>query len=319
VRSTDQTADNVHVLFDLPAATTEPQILAMINGNTQGDRLDRDLWKKGKAGLVSGNHVATVVTYEMTGTFNVQRFTGLLVASPLGKGPGDLNHDGQFAANDVSGAGAFEQFLDSQNQQFDAAGDLNGDGKIDDKDLFALKPAFTIGGATAAALAEVKAAVLRRGDLNHDGATNAGDIDHLSRRLSQPYTWENDLNSDGRVDIADADALVHDVLGTLDGDATLDGVVDFNDLVKLAQHYNVTDGNQSWAAGDFTHDGNVDFNDLVKLAQNYNLAAADTAGFSADFRAALAAVPEPSAVLLLLASASLLGLRRGAHGTHPTN
>jgi hypothetical protein len=200
----------------------------------------------------------------------------------------------------VSGPGAFEQFLYSQNQQFDAAGDLTGDGKVDDKDLFALKGAFTAGGAGAAALAEVKAAVLRRGDLTHDGRTDAADIDQLSRRLTQGYTWENDLNSDGQVNLADADALVHSVLGTLDGDATLDGVVDFNDLVKLAQHYNVANGAQSWAAGDFTHDGSVDFNDLVKLAQNYNVSAADAGAFPADFAAAMAAMPEPSLAGLIL-------------------
>ena len=319
VRSADQTADNVHVLFDLPAALTDQQVMAMINGNTQADRLDRDLWKKGKAGLVSGNHVATVVTFEITGNSNVQRFVGLGVSSPIGRGVGDLNHDGQFAPNDVSGPAAFEQFLYSQNQQFDPAGDLNGDGKVDDKDLFALKAAFTAGGASSAALSEVRAAVLRRGDLNHDGVTNAADIDLVSRQANGGYTWANDLNADGKVDVTDADTLVHSVLGTLDGDATLDGSVDFNDLVKLAQHYNVADGERSWADGDFTHDGDVDFNDLVKLAQDYNLnAAASSPEFSADFRAAMiaaaaAAVPEPGG-MLLLTTAILLTSRRPRTG-----
>lgn len=307
VRSTDQTADNVHVLFDLPAGLTEQQVLAMVGAGTQAQQLDRDLWKKGKAGLVSGNHVATVVTYEMTGTYNVQRFAGLGVNGAIGKGVGDLNHDGQFAANDISGAGAFEQFLYSQNQQFDAAGDLNGDGRIDDKDLFALKPAFTAGGASAAALAEVKAAVLRRGDVNHDGVTNTADIDLVARQAKLGYTWTSDLNSDGVVDAADADTLVHNVLETLDGDATLDRVVDFLDLAKLAQHYNVTDGNRSWADGDFNHDGNVDFLDLALMAQHYNMAAADASSFSADFQAAMAMAeaqaPEPS-----IGSAIVMGM-----------
>jgi hypothetical protein len=56
---------------------------------------------------------------------------------------------------------------------------------------------------------------------------------------------------------------------TLLGDATLDGVTDFNDLVKLAQNYNVVGGG-TWSQGDFTYDGATDFNDLVKMAQNYN-------------------------------------------------
>jgi Ca2+-binding RTX toxin-like protein len=57
------------------------------------------------------------------------------------------------------------------------------------------------------------------------------------------------------------------------GDATLDGRVDFNDLVRLAQNFNsgVPATNLgSWRRGDFTYDGMVNFDDLVKLAQNYN-------------------------------------------------
>jgi len=169
------------------------------------------------------------------------------------------------------------------------------------------------GGASAAALAEVRSAVLRRGDLNHDGMTNAADIDLISRQANANYTWANDLNSDGKVDVTDADTLVQSVLGTLDGDATLDGSVDFNDLVKLAQHYNIEDGNRSWAEGDFSHDGNVDFNDLVRLAQHYNMSAVDGSGFSAEFQAAMAAaeVPEPSAGAVLLLGISICsGMRR---------
>src|SRR4029078_3259402 len=42
---------------------------------------------------------------------------------------------------------------------------------------------------------------------------------------------------------------------TLAGHATIDGVVDFNDLVKIAQNYNVTDGQRRWTQGDFTYNG----------------------------------------------------------------
>jgi hypothetical protein len=101
---------------------------------------------------------------------------------------------------------------------------------------------------------------------------------------------------------------------TLAGDATLDGAVDFNDLVKLAQNYNVSDGTRTWVGGDFNYDGNTDFNDLVKLAQNYNstLPGAPvpgaSAGFEADLAAAFANVPEPSAFSLL--ALGTLGLLR---------
>jgi hypothetical protein len=118
-----------------------------------------------------------------------------------------------------------------------------------------------------------------------------------------------------------ADATSVLVRYTLAGDATLDGVVDFNDLVKLAQNYNMTVSATSdgwWARGDFTYDGVVDFNDLVRLAQNYNgtlpagAVPGAAAGFGGDVAAAFASVPEPAALggLAVIAAAGLPGRRR---------
>jgi hypothetical protein len=110
---------------------------------------------------------------------------------------------------------------------------------------------------------------------------------------------------------------------TLVGDSTLDGRVNFNDLVRLAQNYNNVDGNRTWYDGDYNYDGKVDFNDLVKLAQNYNAAipaggavAGATAEFEADLAAAaFAQAPEPAA-LWLLAGGVALGIgRRGRRRT----
>jgi autotransporter-associated beta strand protein len=107
---------------------------------------------------------------------------------------------------------------------------------------------------------------------------------------------------------------------TLGGDATLDGTVDFNDLVKLAQNYNTTvsAGSESWwNRGDFTYDGITDFNDLVKLAQNYNTSLPSepipgaTPGFEADLARAFASVPEPGTLSILgIGGIALLGRRR---------
>jgi hypothetical protein len=103
---------------------------------------------------------------------------------------------------------------------------------------------------------------------------------------------------------------------TLLGDATLDGVVDFNDLAKLAQNYNVTDGSRQWFEGDFTYDGSVDFNDLAKMAQNYNTALPSPGAlpgspqFQEDVARAFASVPEPSSALLLSIVALALTRRR---------
>jgi hypothetical protein len=104
---------------------------------------------------------------------------------------------------------------------------------------------------------------------------------------------------------------------TLTGDVSLDGAVNFNDLIRLAQNYNVTDGTRSWTTGDFTFDGKVDFADLVLLAQNYNQAIplqavpGATPDFEADWTQALASVPEPgTACALGLLGCSILGRRR---------
>lgn len=304
VRSVDQTGDNVHVFFDLPAALSEVQVLAMVNGNSQTDRLDTDLWKKGKAGLVNGNHVATIVTYEIDGNYNVQRLAGLYTASPIGKGPGDLSHDGQFTATDIANTpGSFEQFLYSRNQQFDAAGDLNGDGKIDDRDLFLLKATFKAGGANQTALSEVKAALLRRGDLTHDNTTNAADINYLTHHLAD-QTWSNDINSDGIVDSADVTSLVKDILNTNRGDANLDGKVDFLDFQTLENNFDQPN-RDGWQFADFNGDGMVDRADLAILFQNYGTPPPDQ--FSA---ASPAVAPEPSAGLFLTFSIAAMLLKR---------
>jgi autotransporter-associated beta strand protein len=107
---------------------------------------------------------------------------------------------------------------------------------------------------------------------------------------------------------------------TLAGDANLDGTVDFLDLSRLAQNYNVTDGTRTWAQGDYNYDGNVDFSDLAKLAQSYNttlpggaaaIPAGAPAGFEADLaRAFAAAVPEPSSLIALSGLAVMLMGRR---------
>jgi hypothetical protein len=93
--------------------------------------------------------------------------------------------------------------------------------------------------------------------------------------------------------------------------------VDFLDLAKLAQSYNVTDGTRQWSTGDVNYDGNTDFLDLAKMAQNYNtaLGAPAVPGASADFNAdlarAFASVPEPGTISLLgLGAVAMLGGRR---------
>jgi hypothetical protein len=114
------------------------------------------------------------------------------------------------------------------------------------------------------------------------------------------------------VSFAAGDILVRH---TNSGDATLDGTVNFDDLLALAKSYNATGAH--WYQGDFSYDGVVNFDDLLILAKNYNAAmpAADavpgaTAAFGADLAAAFAQVPEPSATLLTSAACGFALRRR---------
>jgi hypothetical protein len=75
----------------------------------------------------------------------------------------------------------------------------------------------------------------------------------------------NPLDGDGDNVIGGNHALTFKVLS---GDANRDGIVNFADLVILAQNYNLSGRNFSQA--DFNYSGNVDFQDLVILAQKYN-------------------------------------------------
>ena len=91
------------------------------------------------------------------------------------------------------------------------------------------------------------------------------------------------------------------------GDANLDGTVDINDLTIVLAHYNQTGA--TWAQGEFTGNGTVDINDLTIVLAHYNQSLGA-------FGAGLAAVPEPSALVLIgFGAIGLLGfVWRRKHG-----
>jgi endonuclease I len=103
----------------------------------------------------------------------------------------------------------------------------------------------------------------------------------------------------------------------LGGDASLDELVNFNDLLILAQNYQ--NGATTWQTGDFNRDGITDFGDLLLLAQNYGgggalsgldaLSALD-ASFAADWSLAQSLLPEPACLSLI--GLTLIGRRRRA-------
>jgi fibronectin-binding autotransporter adhesin len=104
--------------------------------------------------------------------------------------------------------------------------------------------------------------------------------------------------------LEDTTAQTVTMMVTLYGDATLDGTVNFDDLLKLAASYNQAG---VWGQGDFTYDGQVNFDDLLKLASNYNQTLSGS--FGGDWALAQAAVPEPTS-LSLLGLGAAVSLRR---------
>jgi hypothetical protein len=97
------------------------------------------------------------------------------------------------------------------------------------------------------------------------------------------------------------------------GDANFSGMVDFADLLLVAQSYGSTTGSD-WTEGDFDYDSAVGFGDLLILAQNYSGPAVMTGTYGAfdrDWARALAMVPEPAGLMgLTIAAGMFVGRRR---------
>jgi autotransporter-associated beta strand protein len=118
----------------------------------------------------------------------------------------------------------------------------------------------------------------------------------------------------------DATSLI--VAAVRPGDTNLDGAVEFEDLLRVAQNYEQPGG---WSQGDFDYNGTVGFSDLLSLAQNYGTGGlaggsegAGVARFWMDWQNARSVVPEPvgAAVMSLSVVGFALirrqGRRRGA-------
>jgi hypothetical protein len=86
----------------------------------------------------------------------------------------------------------------------------------------------------------------------------------------------------------------------LGGDADLNNTVDLTDFTILASNFNTAQ--TDWTAGDFNNDGNVDLTDFTMLAANFNRTVTP-ANLGA-------AVPEPTTVALLTATAAFALRRR---------
>ncbi|MCA9214323.1 MAG: matrixin family metalloprotease [Planctomycetales bacterium] len=108
------------------------------------------------------------------------------------------------------------------------------------------------------------------GDLNGNGILDVGDIDAVSLAIRGNVAFGYDVNLDGQSNSLDRDDLIFNQIGTVLGDANLDGVFDSSDFVLVFQAGQYEDGvsqNSGWASGDWNGDGEFSTLDLVVAFQ----------------------------------------------------
>lgn len=313
-RSTDMTAETVHVFRNLSALETDEEILGRVaSGEGATDQLDLDIFKRGWLGTESGNNVFTVVTTEITGTTNIQRIAGVFVDG-RGAGLGDLNFNGTVDQFDIANqSGAFEAVLYSRNATFNPAADIDANGLVDNRDLYLLRNELLTSGASQQAIDTYDAVLLRRGNINGFGnQTDGFDVDYLVDRIRLGDTtfeqmWLLDLNVDGAITAADKLVLINTILGTRDGDFDLDGDVDINDLTVVLTHWEQP--LTAWQAGNLNFDAVIDDIDLGVLLGNYTETLSQAAIDQIEAVTGIV-VPEPASIMIVSMLVAPVLLRR---------
>ncbi|MCA9167846.1 MAG: PEP-CTERM sorting domain-containing protein [Planctomycetales bacterium] len=142
------------------------------------------------------------------------------------------------------------------------------------------------------------------GDFDGSGALDLADVDQLAQAIAGGnFDGTFDVTGDGALNGADLTEWVSELRKTWFGDANLDGVFDTGDLVTVfTQGKFEQDVDASWADGDWNADRRFGSGDLV--------AAFSDGGFEVGVRAAVAAVPEPASISLLLIGLLSVAKRR---------
>jgi hypothetical protein len=134
------------------------------------------------------------------------------------------------------------------------------------------------------------------GDFDGDGVLAASDIDALTTAVQDGVTGAQfDVNNDGSVNAADRTFWVQTLKNTYFGDSNLDGEfnsADFVAVFTVGQYEDGVANNSTWSGGDWNGDGEFDSSDFV--------AAFVAGGYEQGPRAAVASVPEPTGLGLVV-------------------
>ena len=143
-------------------------------------------------------------------------------------------------------------------------------------------------------------------DTELDGVLDTADVDRICNAVRlDPNAVELDQNGDDSVSIADVEQWLQ-LTQNLNGDADLNGSVEFADFLRLSQNFS---GEATWSEGDFDCNGIVEFPDFLLLSGAFGQTSAGIASSTSSTNS----VPEPAAHLGLLAGCLfLLAMRRRA-------
>lgn len=177
---------------------------------------------------------------------------------------------------------------------------------------------------------EVDTLKFNKFDVNGDDVVTRADAKIVDRNVGKNYTnlsdvlgtnddlvaaeFQDNLTITHVLDAGTSDfKMIRDELGTaslLDGDATIDGVVDVRDLLNMANNW--LGPADQWSDGDFDFNGFVDQFDLTLMAQNWQGTAGSLGSALEAIGLPASAIPEPTSLALVAMSSMLLRRRRGA-------
>lgn len=140
------------------------------------------------------------------------------------------------------------------------------------------------------------------GDVNGSGAVDVRDIASICDGVGTSDV-RYEFTDDEIVTVEDALAFVEARLGTVAGDANLDGFVNFDDFLLLSANFGRDF--RDWQRGDFDCDERVDFPDFLILSENFGAETMASSMFSST-----TAVPEPTSCLPTYVAAICWSLTR---------